>query len=131
MERYKPLARMHGAGGLPLRAVAMRIVTYQRRRLKPLARLSPVSDIANSAAVGQLLLRFRLRARVVAIAHRIAPHRVASHRAERRCAVAREVAGSSRANVQGSGSVCDRGTPPDPAREGIEMGCLPRGGGCI
>jgi hypothetical protein len=33
-------------------------------------------------------------------------------------AATREVAGSSRANAQSSGSVCERGTPPDPARGG-------------
>jgi hypothetical protein len=53
MERNNPLARMHGAGGPSyIRAVAMRIVTYQRHRLKPDARVSPACDIAMSVYVG-------------------------------------------------------------------------------
>jgi hypothetical protein len=59
MERYNPLARMHGAGGPSyIRAVAMRIVTYQRRRLKPDARVSPACDIAMSVYVGHDRIAF-------------------------------------------------------------------------
>lgn len=55
MERNKPLARMHGAGGPScVRSVALRIVTYQRDGLKHVRRLSLTGDSALQFAVRQI-----------------------------------------------------------------------------